>query len=111
MASPHSTFWHVTVGSSSTHGPQEVPEQVIGGLIPGHWSGQVSGLPQLSLIGPHSWLATAYITLLGSAYLSPTEALPPARAAADRALQIDPDLPEAVTSCERTVFGLDDEAG
>ncbi len=46
----------------------------------------------------HAWLATAYVTLLGSAYLNPAEALPPARAAAQRALEFDPDLPEAHTA-------------
>jgi TolB-like protein/Flp pilus assembly protein TadD len=46
----------------------------------------------------HSWLATSYTSLLGSAYLEPSEALPPARAAAERALEIDPDLPEAHTA-------------
>ena len=46
----------------------------------------------------HSWLATSYTTLLGSAFLDPAEALPSARAAAERALEIDPDLPEAHTA-------------
>jgi serine/threonine protein kinase/Tfp pilus assembly protein PilF len=54
-------------------------------------------------------IADAYITLSLYGALPPIEALPLARDAADRALEISPDMPEALTAraCVRAIFDWD----